>query len=386
MGTEVKFMHSAMTGAPSLTGTAGSMIAVLDACLKDGFGLGTLDSLVVSGGIATATRASGHPFEVGSAALMAGSTPTELNGEKRVLSVTGTTYTFDATGVADGAATGTITHKMAPLGWTKLFSATNLAAYKPSDPTATGCVLRVDDTGATDARVVGYESMSDVNTGVGPFPTTAQVSGGAFWGKSQTANSTVREWMLFGDSRGFALSLRWNTSGAGYNTAWFGDFTSYKGVDPHACALTGETASTVGSAAGSSTADLAYCEASSDHKTWLCRGASGLGSSQVARRTAAVPSHSGTQGFSGSNTNFIAYPNPADTGLFVVQPWIVEPTASRALRGVQPGAYYCPQNIGTATIANKDSVTGVTGLTGRTLKAVLSSSGVSFYDITGPWR
>lgn len=65
----------------------------------------------------------------------------------------------------------------AAVGWTKAFSGTNMAAYKQSAG-SNQLYLRVDDTNATDARVVGYETMSDVNTGTGPFPTATQQSGG----------------------------------------------------------------------------------------------------------------------------------------------------------------------------------------------------------------
>jgi hypothetical protein len=39
-------------------------------------------------------------------------------------------------------------------------------------------------TPARPWRASGYESMSDVNTGTGPFPTAAQVAGGGYWEKS----------------------------------------------------------------------------------------------------------------------------------------------------------------------------------------------------------
>lgn len=37
--TSVKYLHSAMPGAPVLSGTAGSLISVLDACLVNGLSL-----------------------------------------------------------------------------------------------------------------------------------------------------------------------------------------------------------------------------------------------------------------------------------------------------------------------------------------------------------
>ena len=58
---------------------------------------------------------------------------------------------------------------------------TNVIALKPSVVEATGCVLRVDDTGAINARVRAYEAMSDISTGVGMTPLESQAAGGLWW-------------------------------------------------------------------------------------------------------------------------------------------------------------------------------------------------------------
>lgn len=76
---------NAMSGAPTLNGVAGSLIAVLDACLVVGSGWLADPSVTVSGEIATATFSTGHSFEPDVIALVTGATPAGLNGEKRVL-------------------------------------------------------------------------------------------------------------------------------------------------------------------------------------------------------------------------------------------------------------------------------------------------------------
>ena len=201
---KTKLLTSDMPGAPVLSGTAGSLIAVLDAVLVNGFGLVSVTGLTVTGGIATATVSAGHSMQVDSVGLIAGAAPAGLNGEKRILSIAGNSFTFDATGIADQTATGPITAKVAPAGWTKAFSGANLAAYKITPPEGTGFYLRVDDTGTTVARVRGYETMSDVNTGTGPFPTTADFAGsGLWWSKSNTASAGTRPWRIAADDRGF---------------------------------------------------------------------------------------------------------------------------------------------------------------------------------------
>ena len=58
----VKWFSSDMRGAPTISGTAGSRIAALDACLITGFGAVTATGITVSGGIATAAVPSGQSF------------------------------------------------------------------------------------------------------------------------------------------------------------------------------------------------------------------------------------------------------------------------------------------------------------------------------------
>jgi hypothetical protein len=204
--TSVKFFTSQMSGAPALPGVAGALIALLDACAKDGFDLKTLTSLTVAGGVATAAYTGTHSAMVDAVVLIAGVTGgpsgwAGLNGEQKITGKPGAASVTFATNLPDGIYTGTITMKMAPLGFAKPFSGVNLAAYRSLDPMSTGMYLRVDDTAAQTARVFGCESMSDINTYAGQFPTNAQMAGGGYWGKSSVANSVPVQWALIGDSR-----------------------------------------------------------------------------------------------------------------------------------------------------------------------------------------
>ena len=231
---------SSQPGAPVLSGTAGALRTLLKACLVDGVGAGAVATLTVSGGIATATYAGAHPFKVGYVAQFAGATPAGLNGDKVILSVTGTSVTFAAPGVPDGAATGTITSKAAPAGWQELFAGAlvNVIALKPSVVEATGCVLRVDDTGTNNARVRAYEAMSDISTGVGMTPLESQAAGGLWWPKSATANATARAWILVADARGFYLAVA-PAGGDRYTLLFAGDIASLKSGDAYGYLLTG---------------------------------------------------------------------------------------------------------------------------------------------------
>ena len=201
MPIAVKWFSSNMRGAPTISGTAGSRIAALDACLITGFGAVTATGVTVSGGIATVGVPSGQTFAQHAVVLISGATPSALNGEHRVLTSSSTQITF-ATTAADGAATGTIEIRYAPVGgWDKVFTGTNKAVYRSADVTGHRHYLRVDDTGTTFARLRGYESMTDVDTGTGPFPTDALMSGGGYWWGSSAASSAAVRWKLFADSR-----------------------------------------------------------------------------------------------------------------------------------------------------------------------------------------
>ena len=73
--TSVKVFDSAMTGAPVLSGSAGALHAVLKACLVDGFGAGSVATLTVASGIATATFPGAHPYRIGTVSQFGGATP-----------------------------------------------------------------------------------------------------------------------------------------------------------------------------------------------------------------------------------------------------------------------------------------------------------------------
>jgi len=179
--TIVKWARSDMPGAPVLTRAAGSMTALLDALLVDGWGLQAATSVVVASGVATATFAADHAAAMHSVVEVAGATGsyTDLNGEQKITVANSNTLKW-ATALPDGTATGSITVKMAGGGWERPFTGTNLRAYRSASAQRHGQYLRVNDTGVGDTRVTGYESMTAISTGTGPVPTPAQVIGGYY--------------------------------------------------------------------------------------------------------------------------------------------------------------------------------------------------------------
>ena len=378
---------SSQPGAPVLSGTAGALRALLKACLVDGFGAGAVATLTVSGGIATATYAGAHPFKVGYVAQFAGATPAGLNGDKVILSVTGTSVTFAAPGVPDGAATGTITSKAAPAGWQELFAGAlaNVIALKPSVVEATGCVLRVDDTGAINARVRAYEAMSDISTGVGMTPLESQAAGGLWWPKSATANATARAWILVADARGFYLAVA-PAGGDRYTLLFAGDIASLKSGDAYGYLLTGNQDDQTNA---SSVPDgcVGYSHRSARTGAYLVRGYTAIGQSTAAQRLGAhhngstADVYAGTAGYS-----LGAYPNGANNGLLT---GALELHAA-GLCGTLPGLLHPVQDCGTS-FATGATVDGTDDLAGRSLLAIRTGPpaggtvGTVFIDTTGNW-
>lgn len=200
--TTVKWARSDMPGAPVLTRAAGSMAALLDAFLVDGWGLQAATSVVIASGVATATFAADHAAAMHSVVEVAGATGsyTDLNGEQKITIANSNTLKW-ATALPDGTATGSITVKMAGGGWERPFTGTNLRAYRSASAQRHGQYLRVNDTGVGFTRVIGYENMTAISTGTGLFPTSAQVSGGYYWMKSVTATAAPISWVAGTDGR-----------------------------------------------------------------------------------------------------------------------------------------------------------------------------------------
>lgn len=378
----VKHFLSSMAGAPVLNGTFGALVAVLDACLVNGFNLLTLDSLSVENGVLTGTKA-GHGFIADQVILIAGATQSALNGEWTIETTSANTFSARATGIADVAGTGQITVKAAAAGWVKTFSGDGKAVYRSIDPESTGFSVRVDDTYTTYARVVGYEEMTDIDTGVGKFPTDLQVAGGAYWRKSPAASNDARSWLLVADSMAFYIVPN---SGSAGTFDGFGDFPSYKAGDGYRCFITGlvTPSSTPQSGLGMTNGTTPF-----DAKIWISRSYSQLGSS-VPGATISMAGWDTKNLATGASTMTMLYPSPVDNGLLIFDTFFTEgsTTETDVFRGVVPGFYSTPQRT---PLSDRDKVVGVSGITDRTIMMVsyyahTAAESRCGIDITGPWR
>jgi hypothetical protein len=383
-----------MANAPVLNGQAGSLIGILDAVLVTGFDIKPLTSLVVADGVATATFLGSHAAQMDSVILVEGVTGAlaGLNGEQKITAKpTTNTLTF-ATPEPDGTAAGAITIRMAPAGWARPFASGNVAVYTSTDPQSHGMLLRVDDSGATSARVRGFETLLDVDTGTGPFPTDAMLSGGGYWNKSAKADATAVPWVVASDGR---MMLLWMaavvastpTSNGGTVYA-FGDPISYKpGGDAYSTVLAADLVANMN--AGGIEWNVGIT-----NKISVPRAYSGLGSA-VAHMTYPYIGGTSSGNLSGNDNTLGTFPNTITGELYFSRRYIVA-ASSNPPRADVPGVYYVPQSGLISFFSTGDVVTASESLQGRNMFALrghnntgnwnASPTSVSFIDQTGPWR
>lgn len=394
MANDVIWFDSAEVGAPTLNNAAGSLDAVLYACLVTGFNSQTLDGIVVSGGVATATKSAGHGFSDQRIVAISGAGTSAVNGNKLVTVTGASTFTFPAPGVADGAVSGTITAKRAPLGWLRDQNSGNVSIYKRSDPTATTMGLRVDDSGsgaaaATYARVVGVGAWVDTASYSDPFPSSTSLSGGYYWPKGPNS-ATAKKWMLVGDARTFYwLADESNYPAASYSGAisgvhGFGDISSFRSGDAYACFCAG---SSNNAGAGAGVGTLSTLGASGGNAS-LARQADGLVKAPSAYPVG--PMAGARFGAAGP-----AYPSPVDNGLAILTPVPFaegNSTFNYPLRGNLRGIGAPLANIAASStlVASVDRLllANVGGSDRRWLLASFQTQGnygVAAFDVTGPW-
>lgn len=243
-------------------------------------------------------------------------------------------------------------------GWTKPFSGTNLAVYQmPAG--STGRFLRVDDSSGTNARLRLYESMTDVNTGVGPCPTEAQVSGGLYLYKSSLASSVARPWTFAGFGaifHFFPLSAGTANDAGGYTC---GDIKPYRSGDQYHTLMIGNIAlNAVASNNGMTRIELTMANTVPGH--FLLRPYLQIGSS--------TPASKGPESVAIANylAGIMPFPCPIDGGIHIKPISIIEPNVGR--RGSLPGLWAFEHPVASLTHLDTFSGTPGTELAGKSFE------------------
>jgi hypothetical protein len=260
-------------------------------------------------------------------------------------------------------------------GWTKAFSGTNKAAYRNSTTApSTGFYFRVDDTSTSESRVVGYESMSDVDTGADAFPTNTQVSGGMYLQK----NATTTTWMVIADSRAFYFFYKY-AGAAKWWGFYFGDIVSRVASDPYCCAIIGRSAAgTSGNSEDFPRGSVSPITSSNGH--YIARNYNGtVKSVNFSKLTWLNGTYLGLGGF--------VYPNPSDGNFIMDRCLVCDDMSTANLRGYMPGLWN-PLHYDPASDA--DTFSGNGDLAGRSYLIVAnvntSSAGKSVIETSDTWR
>lgn len=288
----VTIYDSTDVGAPTLTSAPGSLIAVLDACLVNGYG-----------------------SQVGA-------------------------------------------------GWSKPFIGTNLAVFRQG--TGNRMYLRIDDTLQMYARVVGYETMTGINTSTGKFPLEGQFPGGLYMQKSNIVDGNSRGWKIIATSKAFYLWI--NASNTllpyGYSQLYFfGDIASYKSNDAFNTLVIANTdnnyySQTIGT--------LASALSTTIPGHYMARSYTQIGSSiQVGKHSDSI------RGAGIMGRGSLQYPNVIDQSIVLAPVWVHEPANSTyPIRGTMPGLW----NIcHTAPFSHGDTFVGDGPLVGKTFMAISST-------------
>lgn len=267
-------------------------------------------------------------------------------------------------------------------GWTQPFTGTNLAAFRPA--VGNRHYLWVDDTNATAARVRGFEAMTDISTGTGPFPTDVQLSGGCYNVKSNTASSAARGWVLAADEKRFWLvSAQAADTIAGSVAAglgmFFGDINSAKAGDAfHTLLIAGSGSTTSTAQLGA----LVSAMTSNAPGHYMARGYTQAGTSvTIGKHSDQVKTSASTTIGAGGG----GYPD-AVTGGIGIAPVFVHENISTVTRGVVPGAW-CPTH--TLPESPGDTFQGSGALAGKEFLLVdvsaAGSRGRMALEISDTW-
>lgn len=282
----------------------------------------------------------------------------------------------------------------AAAGWAREFTGTNKAVYRA--PSGNRLRLRIDDTGTQEARIVGYESMTDVDTGTNPFPTTAQVNGGLYVRKSDTADGTVRAWYMIATEIMFYLYI--DTGSASADPALvatparlsgmaFGEFTSYKAGDLYNTIIIGQAAT------GTSTSRLGAISATGAFAAltghYVARNAAAVAGSIGVSKCMAMLAHHGDQSTIGNGAagSTPAYPDNVSGGL-LLSPVLVEEAngSAPAVRGLLPGLW-APAHVSPAN--HFDTLSGSGGTAGKTFRLVnvanAAQIGRALFETSNTW-
>jgi hypothetical protein len=239
----MKYLHSGMTGAPAISNTNRSFPDMLAACLVNGFNVQAPTSATASGGVLTLNYSSAHGYAPLVDIEISGASVGAANGVHRAATVpAGNQLTCVIDGLPDGAVGGTISTKVAPLGWSEPFAASTTTRVFRQGGGAQRYVRADYSTFTALATMRAFMAMTGLDTGTGDFPTVAQTADGVV--SLSPAFSAVVSWSVVGDDKGFYWTVAGVSDQRATAAGFFGDLVEpVKPADAYATLLasTGST-------------------------------------------------------------------------------------------------------------------------------------------------
>jgi len=422
-----------MEGAPQITNTNGSLTAMLDAVLANGFGVRTATGISFSAGIATITFAATHKYSLNQVVEVSSVPQAEYNGQFNVIGKTTFTISYYVNGTPP-APTGTPSVKIPSLNFEIAFTGTNKRAYRSKNILSSRLYLRVDDSldpvyntaYAKKGKVSVIESMSDIDTitgaqapydpanitknHIGTGTGATAIDGWYKWYYAKTQNTGTypsdvdgtssgnRSWVIVGDDRGFYLFISCDDVNGGRTGYCFTDFESFRQGDAYSTILT----ATDWYALANSTTPNGYASNCADFNTKFAASLDFTGKvimkdyQQVGSNVRAGFMGLGSQNgqvVSGLNTG-VVYPNGPDYGLIVHPTYLKQ--ENNHIRGKMPGMMWVHND---QPLQHFEFVDGILGYPGRKFLVITTThfTGTAYenngninkarivFDVTGPW-
>ena len=377
IGDGATWMCSTQFGAPQMDGGAssnGQMLQVLDAILIDGFNPQvSTGAELLPDGFVKIKFGTAVGYKKRQKILITGANDANLNGEHIITDIMGNDITIKSPDTT--VVTGTITAKVAPLGWESIFGSTDplKRAYRSKNPNTTQTVIYLDMTLSSShgyhssspahrAMVSLCKDMTEIGVEIDSYTTVindkeANINGSLFWRQKQYGSKAeamnfkgYSPWTVVGNGDYFYFMVDWasrsgSTEKGGKDLFMFGDLPSFAGVsDEWCCAWAGVVSK--------NDVDPVYVAANGgvinggDSKFFISNhlGAVNMWRFTMSFGGGSSPSQSG-------NENIITYPNPTTASL-VTNSLIA--LSDGGIRAAMPRIMYIPHRMSSYISTYKD--------------------------------
>jgi len=237
MAYNVKWYQSGMAGGPTLaSATAGSLNALLRACLIDGFNSLSVTSATYSSGTGkvTLTFGAAHGFLKHQIIAVSGATEANYNGEQRVTSVpTTTTLEYVPAAAPASTTTGTILCKTPAVGgWVETYydGGTHKLILSRSSGAATPYKIVITNNANYSSTESYTTYICKVEIVQGYVNDTTYEVVHTTYPAAGWRTSAGEDWSLQGDHLGFYWSNQYAVNSRS-STYWFGDIVSLRPGD-----------------------------------------------------------------------------------------------------------------------------------------------------------